>query len=189
MQAVSQPNTHQLPRWAPTRHSHAPRSTAPPPSTATMARGLSQARLLPLMLALRAVASPLFSKNYYMEEPERAPIGSASFWWKIGLSAFFVLLGGSFSGYAIICTWDVCANGYGWGRRLTLGLMGLDELHLRVLATSSDSPTTKKNAKKVMKLLGRGKHWVLVVGVSNLTCMRCSYVICDRFSCYRTRFV
>lgn len=32
--------------------------------------------------------------------------------------------------------------------RLTLGLMGLDELHLRVLATSSDDPREQANAKK-----------------------------------------
>jgi hypothetical protein len=31
---------------------------------------------------------------------------------------------------------------------LTLGLMGLDVLHLRVLATSSDDPKEKKNAQK-----------------------------------------
>ena len=30
--------------------------------------------------------------------------------------------------------------------RLTLGLMGLDELHLRVLATSSDDEKEKRNA-------------------------------------------
>jgi hypothetical protein len=32
--------------------------------------------------------------------------------------------------------------------RLTLGLMGLDELHLRVLAASSDDPVEKRNAVK-----------------------------------------
>lgn len=31
-------------------------------------------------------------------------------------------------------------------RRLTLGLMGLDELHLRVLSTSSDDEKERKNA-------------------------------------------
>ena len=31
---------------------------------------------------------------------------------------------------------------------LTLGLMGLDILHLRVLATSSDNPEEKRNAQK-----------------------------------------
>ena len=34
------------------------------------------------------------------------------------------------------------------GSRLTLGLMGLDELHLRVLAASSDDPVEKRNAAK-----------------------------------------
>jgi hypothetical protein len=32
--------------------------------------------------------------------------------------------------------------------RLTLGLMGLDELHLRVLATSSDDETERKSAAR-----------------------------------------
>jgi hypothetical protein len=36
---------------------------------------------------------------------------------------------------------------------LTLGLMGLDELHLRVLATSSEDLTEKANAKKGTKPL------------------------------------
>lgn len=31
---------------------------------------------------------------------------------------------------------------------LTLGLMGLDELHLRVLSASSDDPVERKNAQK-----------------------------------------
>ncbi|KAF9464558.1 hypothetical protein BDZ94DRAFT_1255998 [Collybia nuda] len=41
--------------------------------------------------------------------------------------------------------------------------MGLDELHLRVLSTSSEDLTEKANAKKVLKLLQRGRHWILVV--------------------------
>lgn len=32
--------------------------------------------------------------------------------------------------------------------RLTLGLMGLDELHLRVLSTSSEDETERKNAAR-----------------------------------------
>lgn len=34
------------------------------------------------------------------------------------------------------------------GDSLTLGLMGLDELHLRVLSTSSDDPKERRNATK-----------------------------------------
>lgn len=64
--------------------------------------------------------------------------------------------------------------------------MGLDELHLRVLATSSEDLVEKENAKKgegchvhllndtegalVLKLLQRGRHWILVV------CNGCSTV-------------
>jgi hypothetical protein len=47
--------------------------------------------------------------------------------------------------------------------RLTLALMGSDDLNLRVLATSSDSPSERKQASKVLKLLAKGRHWVLVV--------------------------
>lgn len=38
-------------------------------------------------------------------------------------------------------------------RRLTLGLMGLDELHLRVLSTSSEDLVEKRNAQKGACLL------------------------------------
>lgn len=36
-------------------------------------------------------------------------------------------------------------------------------MHLRVLAQSSSDPSEKKHASKVLKLLQRGRHWVLVV--------------------------
>ena len=41
--------------------------------------------------------------------------------------------------------------------------MGSDDLNLRVLSTSSDNEKERKNAGKVLRLLGRGRHWVLVV--------------------------
>lgn len=42
--------------------------------------------------------------------------------------------------FIFVLVWRLCS--------LTLGLMGLDELHLRVLATSSDEPKERNNAKK-----------------------------------------
>ncbi|KAF8990289.1 DUF21-domain-containing protein [Cyathus striatus] len=75
---------------------------------------------------------------------EDAEPGSPEFYSKLLISAVLVLAGGVFAG-------------------LTLGLMGLDELHLRVLAASSDDPKEKRNAKKVLKLMEKGRHWVLVV--------------------------
>ncbi|PIL30796.1 transporter [Ganoderma sinense ZZ0214-1] len=55
--------------------------------------------------------------------------GSPDFWYRLIVSICLVLAGGVFAG-------------------LTLGLMGLDELHLRVLSTSSDDPKERKNAQK-----------------------------------------
>ena len=57
--------------------------------------------------------------------------------------AFLVLLGGVFAG-------------------LTLGLMGLDMVNLQVLMTSG-TDQERQDAAKVMRLLERGRHWVLVV--------------------------
>ena len=73
--------------------------------------------------------------------------GSPEFWYKLIVSIGLVLAGGVFAGCAIslpsLCTrCSTCVLS-----RLTLGLMGLDELHLRVLSTSSDDPKERKNAQ------------------------------------------
>jgi metal transporter CNNM len=39
--------------------------------------------------------------------------------------------------------------------------MGQDEIYLQVLAQSGEG-SERKNSKKVLRLLNRGKHWVLV---------------------------
>lgn len=76
--------------------------------------------------------------------PTEDPPDSLEFWWKMTTSAFLVLAGGVFAG-------------------LTIGLMGLDELHLRVLATSSEEETERADAQIVLNLMQRSRHWVLVV--------------------------
>ena len=43
--------------------------------------------------------------------------------------------------------------------------MGSDDLNLRVLAASSDDEKERNAARKVLKLLSKGRHWVLVVRV------------------------
>ncbi|KAI5474650.1 hypothetical protein MNV49_002694 [Pseudohyphozyma bogoriensis] len=58
-------------------------------------------------------------------------------------SVFLVLIGGVLSG-------------------LSVGLMGLDMINLRVLTMSSTSQATRADAKKVLTLLEKGRHWVLV---------------------------
>lgn len=75
--------------------------------------------------------------------------GSREFWYHLVVSIILVLAGGAFAGYVAA---SGCVAGAGlilhFHYRLTLGLMGLDELHLRVLATSSENLTEKRNAQK-----------------------------------------
>ncbi|KAI0656726.1 hypothetical protein C8Q70DRAFT_1008149 [Cubamyces menziesii] len=93
--------------------------------------------LLPLTLSLlrtsRAVPTVVSLLLPLAAEPSEdapgEPPGSPEFWYKLIVAIVLVLAGGVFAG-------------------LTLGLMGLDELHLRVLAASSDLPEERKNAQK-----------------------------------------
>ncbi|WWC87121.1 uncharacterized protein L201_002007 [Kwoniella dendrophila CBS 6074] len=68
---------------------------------------------------------------------------STLFLWYIFIIICLVLLGGVFSG-------------------LTLGLMGLDTVNLQVIAISG-TPEERKQAPRVLKLIGKGKHTMLVV--------------------------
>ncbi|WVW78683.1 hypothetical protein I302_100643 [Kwoniella bestiolae CBS 10118] len=68
---------------------------------------------------------------------------STLFLWYIFIIVGLVLLGGVFSG-------------------LTLGLMGLDTVNLQVLAISG-TPDERRQAPRVLKLIGKGKHTMLVV--------------------------
>ncbi|KAJ7264478.1 hypothetical protein B0H12DRAFT_1101873 [Mycena haematopus] len=103
-----------------------------------------------LLLVRCALASPLLTglKTQLLQTAKKThthpEMWSSEFWERITISMVLVLLGGVFAG-------------------LTLGLMGLDELHLRVLATSSEDENEQKNAKKVLALMQKGRHWVLVV--------------------------
>ncbi|KAJ7581412.1 hypothetical protein C8J56DRAFT_959979 [Mycena floridula] len=116
-----------------------------------------------LLLAQSALARPLFSwlvasptvshncacqhasnLEHSIKKSHGLEPWTPEFYERLTMSAGLVLLGGVFAG-------------------LTLGLMGLDELHLRVLAASAEEESERRNAKKVLKLMARGRHWVLVV--------------------------
>ncbi|KAK4054686.1 cell agglutination protein Mam3 [Microbotryomycetes sp. JL221] len=97
-------------------------------------------QLVPRVAAL-PVASALFAQ--VTEHGGMAKPGSSEFYFKMAMAAFLVLSGGLMAG-------------------LTLGLMGLDMVNLQVLSTSGE-PDEQKHASKVMKLLEKGRHWVLVV--------------------------
>lgn len=76
-------------------------------------------------------------------------------------SIFLVLAGGVFAG-------------------LTLGLMGQDEVYLKVIATSGE-PHERHYARKVLRLIGKGKHWVLVtLLLSNVITNETLPIVLDR---------
>ncbi|KAI0665350.1 hypothetical protein C8Q78DRAFT_995617 [Trametes maxima] len=88
--------------------------------------------LVPLLLAAHAHALPSVLSVFAPNDPvvvtvhprPGKEIDSLEFWYKLAVAIALVLAGGVFTG-------------------LTLGLMGLDELHLCVLAAASDHPSLR----------------------------------------------
>lgn len=79
----------------------------------------------------------------------------------LGIAILLVLLGGVFAG-------------------LTIALMGQDETYLQVIATSGDG-SERKHAEKVLGLLKKGKHWVLVtLLLSNVITNETLPIVLDR---------
>ncbi|KAL8845434.1 MAG: hypothetical protein Q9176_000070 [Flavoplaca citrina] len=88
-------------------------------------------------------AAPLRNGSIHVfEEPPMAP-SKPTLWIYLAVAIGLVLLGGAFAG-------------------LTIALMGQqDEIYLQVIRTSGE-PAEQKHAGRVLRLLKRGKHWVLV---------------------------
>jgi metal transporter CNNM len=102
---------------------------------------LAAARLLALPIASALpLSSPLHALKDDVDSPKDA--SDPNLWLYLGIAVALVLLGGVFAG-------------------LTIALMGQDETYLQVIATSGEG-SEKRHAARVLKLLGRGKHWVLV---------------------------
>lgn len=99
---------------------------------------------------------------------------SPQFWYMMAVIVVLVLLGGCFAGLTLGASSCLVSSAYTLSFYFiftnqqilnlfnSVGLMGLDILNLRVLSTSG-SPTEQLQAQKVLKLLERGRHWVLVV--------------------------
>lgn len=112
------------------------------------------AHSIPVHINSAAVASSKEDSMRTAQTPEQ-------FYVNLFTSAFLVLAGGVFAG-------------------LTLGLMGQDEVYLKVISSSGE-PSERKHAKKVLRLLGRGKHWVLVtLLLSNVITNETLPIVLDR---------
>lgn len=103
----------------------------------------------------------LDSNSNSIEISKHAPLTETEFYIYLITSSCLVLLGGVFAG-------------------LTLGLMGQDEVYLKVIS-SSGTENERKAANKVLELLSRGKHWLLVtLLLSNVITNETLPVILDR---------
>jgi len=107
-------------------------------------------------------AAPIFSRGVRgFEEDEGKEPGDPSLYLYLGIATALVLLGGAFAG-------------------LTIALMGQDEIYLQVIASSGEG-SERKNANKVLKLLKKGKHWVLVtLLLSNVITNETLPIVLDR---------
>ncbi|KAL8920667.1 MAG: hypothetical protein Q9208_006149 [Pyrenodesmia sp. 3 TL-2023] len=88
-------------------------------------------------------AAPLKNGGFtaFVEDPPMSP-NKPTLWIYLSVAIALVLLGGAFAG-------------------LTIALMGQDEIYLQVIKTSGEG-AERKYASRVLTLLKRGKHWVLV---------------------------
>lgn len=145
---------------------NSPTTTAQPVSSTRGLTTMSIAKIAIVLIAqlpLRAAAYPLaYIMQHGSAEPTPSnPEESASFWLNMSVSVALVLLGGVFAG-------------------LTLGLMGQDEVYLQVILQSGDQ-SERDAAAKVLSLLKRGKHWVLVtLLLSNVITNESLPIVLDR---------
>ncbi|OJD24124.1 hypothetical protein ACJ73_04519 [Blastomyces percursus] len=130
--------------------------------------GRSVALVVAKLLFLAAAQLPTISafpilsslQLHTQEDDGKAP-DDPSLWLYLSIAAALVISGGAFAG-------------------LTIALMGQDEVYLQVIKTSGEG-AEKKHAEKVLKLLKRGKHWVLVtLLLSNVITNETLPIILDR---------
>lgn len=111
-----------------------------------------------LFTAMGASAAPIRILDELRDSEEE---GGADLWVLYVTSMFLVLLGGAFAG-------------------LTIALMGQDSVYLQVISQDITEPQ-QKNAKRVLQLLDKGKHWVLVtLLLSNVIVNETLPVVLDR---------
>lgn len=113
------------------------------------------------ILRLALVVSQLAARVRALPVAPEPKVALEDYVFSLVTSAFLVLAGGVFAG-------------------LTLGLMGQDEVYLKVIATLGE-PQERKHARKVLLLIGRGKHWVLVtLLLSNVITNETLPIVLDR---------
>lgn len=140
---------------------------------------------LPILQASPIVTSIL---EKYDEEPPKSP-EDPSLWIYLAVAAALVITGGAFAGLTIALMGqvrcDLSTSSFAWFRHVSQANLPCfvvlqDEIYLQVIRTSGEG-AEKKNADKVLRLLNRGKHWVLVtLLLSNVITNETLPIILDR---------
>ncbi|KIV80678.1 hypothetical protein PV11_08163 [Exophiala sideris] len=128
-----------------------------------MVLGLAKILVLSLGQIPFVQAAPIHASYLFFasDEPEGKDPEDPSLWIYLSVAAILVLLGGAFAG-------------------LTIALMGQDEIYLTVIRDSGEG-AEKVHADKVLKLLKKGKHWVLVtLLLSNVITNETLPIVLDR---------
>ncbi|OAX79741.1 hypothetical protein ACJ72_05936 [Emergomyces africanus] len=124
---------------------------------------LAFAKLLFLAVAQFPIASafPILDSLQLDKQEDGKTPDDPSLWLYLSVAAALVISGGAFAG-------------------LTIALMGQDEVYLQVIKTSGEG-AEKKHADRVLRLLKRGKHWVLVtLLLSNVITNETLPIVLDR---------
>ncbi|RHZ53456.1 hypothetical protein CDV55_102369 [Aspergillus turcosus] len=123
--------------------------------------GLTKLLLLAsAQIPLISAAPTLVARNNGHEFDPKPP-SDPELWLYLGVAAALVLSGGAFAG-------------------LTIALMGQDEVYLQVIKSSGDK-SERRNAASVLRLLKKGKHWVLVtLLLSNVITNETLPIVLDR---------
>lgn len=122
--------------------------------------GLAKLMMLPLASAMPLLQSRSLHAYEGDEDLPKDP-SDPDLYLYLGVAVALVLLGGVMAG-------------------LTIALMGQDETYLQVIATSGEG-AEKRHAKRVLGLLGKGKHWVLVtLLLSNVITNETLPIVLDR---------
>ncbi|QIX02301.1 hypothetical protein AMS68_007818 [Peltaster fructicola] len=120
--------------------------------------GLAKLALIPLV---SAAPTALLTTRGHNHGEDGMDSEDPDLWIYLSIAIALVLLGGAFAG-------------------LTIALMGQDETYLQVIASSGEGKE-RKNAKTVLDLLGKGKHWVLVtLLLSNVITNETLPIVLDR---------
>lgn len=122
--------------------------------------GLAKMMMLPLAGAMPMLQARSHASEGGDEDLPKDP-SDPDLWIYLSVAVALVLLGGVMAG-------------------LTIALMGQDETYLQVIATSGEG-SEKRHAKRVLGLLSKGKHWVLVtLLLSNVITNETLPIVLDR---------